>query len=369
MPIGAYRNLHTALFKTDEYLELEAGPSLLWLNLIGNDNTPRCGIIKISYHLFRDYSKNLLDNAGIDDALAQFEQHGWLKRDGDFIWIINFIKIQGNSSFWTKGALKQAQALARYTNLATECLEYYAEDEDEGTAEAPPERRPASPEPHTQTSQTDQSDLFDADAPVPPPAKPKKRKPEKPRSYSDEDLALASELEQIILGLESEDLKIISPRTPAAMAAGIAKSDLTHEQIRKVFAWAQDDPYQQATLVKMARWTTPTAYRDLWNKYRQQQDIKRAEDGDDDEEQAPTTQAFTPKPPPQQDDSRPPASNKIANRIYDTLAEDPDSGMTKAGLEVSLDTARGGLDEVLGMMVRKGWIVQDGKRYRLRAPP
>ena len=354
MASGIKRNLHVSLFSSDEYHNLTAAQAILFVNLVCHETTPRTGIIKISYHRLKDFSKGELDRSSIGKTLELFERNGWIKRDGKYLWIINFIRIQGNSQNWVDGALKDVRDLIQHTPLAEECLEYYLTDGIETASGRRPNgietaSRPQMSEVRSQESVN--TSLFAADAPAPPPAKAK-RKP-KPPSYSEEDLFLATELGQIILSLEADGLQITSPRTPQTIAAGIAKCSLTHQQIRKMFLWARFDPYQRAGLVKMVRWTTKAAYADLWNKYQQNRDIRSAENGD--EPAAPVT-AVAYSPP----EHRPPATNEVANRIYDELQDKPD-GMSRVDLEVAL--VLNALSDILGMMVREKYIASNGDSY------
>lgn len=106
-----------------------------------------------------------------------------------------------------------------------------------------------------------------------PKAKPKAKKPTKAQ-YSDQDLGLAkwflNKVEKIC---ETYGYKITTPRTANTIATGLAKSKLTHEQIRNLLRWMENNEYQRKSFANLAQWTRAAGWQAAWNKFVQDQEI------------------------------------------------------------------------------------------------
>jgi|GEM_PF-4042245 len=296
MPLGYSRNIFPELFSTDKWHDLTAGQGYLWLYLIAGEHPTRCGIVPIRYHAMIAFSKGTLTSrAEVDEALELFAspEYGWVETDGKFVWVCDFIEDQTNSTNWAIGALDEAYELRDKTHLASRCIEKYQQRFDwkpgperpkgrrsDGKRTAsgrrtkgvktPSERRRTPSERKSQSqsqSQDEASPGGDAAA----------KAAERP--YTDADLDLAGRLIEIIERVAaSGEYQIIASqaRNVQAIASGIHRSGLSHEQISETFQWAARDAHQRATLVKMARWTVGSHYQDLRNKYQQQREIQQA---------------------------------------------------------------------------------------------
>ena len=67
---------------------------------------------------------------------------------------------------------------------------------------------------------------------------------EKP--YSEADLELANWIIKVVETVaEHGQFKIENPRTPQTIASGVAKSGLSHQQIRDTFQWARQNSFQR----------------------------------------------------------------------------------------------------------------------------
>jgi hypothetical protein len=113
------------IYLDDEYLSLPPEQRGIWLTLCTSPIGGRTGIFKGGVAV-------LVGQTGwpaetITDALAAFEQLGWIVRDGDYTWVRNRIKHRGWNIHWRNNAFIDVEALIAKTPLAAQCLEYYAE--------------------------------------------------------------------------------------------------------------------------------------------------------------------------------------------------------------------------------------------------
>ncbi len=84
---------------------------------------PRCGIFRPNLRLWAARCRTPLDE--LPACLDAFERLGWIKRDGDLIWIVNYTKHQSKQKEWRLAARDEALALIGTTSLAEMWLEAY----------------------------------------------------------------------------------------------------------------------------------------------------------------------------------------------------------------------------------------------------
>lgn len=104
--------------------KLDSNALWAWIILCLQAN-PRCGIFEPNLQLWAMRSRVPADD--LPRCLDLYAARGWIERDGDYIWLINYTKIQGKQQQWLDAARREVLELQSCTPLAERWLQYYSD--------------------------------------------------------------------------------------------------------------------------------------------------------------------------------------------------------------------------------------------------
>lgn len=104
--------------------KLDSNALWAWIILCLQAN-PRCGIFEPNLQLWSMRSRVPVDD--LPRCLNLYEERGWIERDNDYIWLVNYTKIQGKQQQWLDAARREVLEMQSCTTLAARWLEYYSD--------------------------------------------------------------------------------------------------------------------------------------------------------------------------------------------------------------------------------------------------
>lgn len=151
---GEYRAIYTVLIDSPEFLKLKPGARLMLFILRMRLGPSGIGVIPAMLaNLGEATGLNAVQTA---DAMSELESSGWVRTEGNLVWIVNALRYEPSIS--SKNVNHRASVIS-YLNslprlkLVDDFRRYYAEwlqieaPEETGTAPAPPANEPEAKKP------------------------------------------------------------------------------------------------------------------------------------------------------------------------------------------------------------------------------
>ncbi len=133
--MAEFAAIATGILTDEEFLTLPADFQHVWLVLCISQLPGKCGIFKRGALVISQQSCRTVEQ--VNEAFTEFERLGWIKRDGDYTWIVSRIKHREHNAAWRAGALHEAASMLGKTTLADECIAHYQVPQKSGATPAP----------------------------------------------------------------------------------------------------------------------------------------------------------------------------------------------------------------------------------------